>query len=416
MRIAAWFVAVFVFKRKFLRNEIKGKKGPYVIIANHEASLDFVNLVGATSTPLNFVISKSFFDTLPMQKVVSKLGMIPKQQFQTSIKDLNRMKSVIESGNVLVIYPAGLMCEDGLSTPVPVATYEFIKWLKTDVYVAKTSGTYFSMPKWSKGMRKGRTYLDIYKMYSKEELAEAPVSEIKAKADEALKFDAYQDQEKILVRYKKNADITGLENVLYMCPECKSEFTIRVKKKKDIYCERCDFEQTCDEYGFLHRVGREGPELRYVSDWSSLILDIVRQKITSGDKAPLTTHAKISMIDAEKHKFLEVGEADVTLFEDCFIIKGELRGESVDIKVPTATFASLPFKPGKYFEIQHGSDIYRCYPTDGALVMKFINMVKVYYEINTAALEEMKRQRQEEVAKLRAEKERAQEKESKEEV
>ena len=41
----AWFVAVFACKRKFLRNEIKGKKGPFVIIANHEAAIDFVNLI-----------------------------------------------------------------------------------------------------------------------------------------------------------------------------------------------------------------------------------------------------------------------------------------------------------------------------------------------------------------------------------
>ena len=150
VQLLSWFVAIFAFKRKFLRNEIKNKKGPFVIIANHEAALDFVNLIGATRTPLSFVISNSFYNTLPFKSIVTRLGMIPKQQFQTSLRDLGAMRSTIKNGNILVIYPAGLMCEDGHSTPIPAATYEFLKWLNTDVYVAKTIGTYFSMPKWAK--------------------------------------------------------------------------------------------------------------------------------------------------------------------------------------------------------------------------------------------------------------------------
>ena len=41
-------VAKVVFKRKYLRNEIKNKKGPMVIICNHQAALDFTTLIGAT--------------------------------------------------------------------------------------------------------------------------------------------------------------------------------------------------------------------------------------------------------------------------------------------------------------------------------------------------------------------------------
>ena len=141
-------VAGTVFGRKILRNEIKGKNGPFVVIANHQAALDFVNLIGAAKRPMSFVISNSFFSTLPIKGFLRKMGVIPKQQFQTTVKDLKKIKSVIEAGEPLVIYPAGLMCEDGLSTPLPSATYKFLKWLDADVYVAKTSGTYFVMPNW----------------------------------------------------------------------------------------------------------------------------------------------------------------------------------------------------------------------------------------------------------------------------
>ena len=44
---------------------------------------------------------------------------------------------------------------------------------------------------------------------------------------------------------------------------------------------------------------------------------------------------------------------------------------------------------GKNMEVQHGEVIYRCYPGDGKLVMKFINMIKIFYELNTSVLEEV---------------------------
>ena len=39
-----------------------------------------------------------------------------------------------------------------------------------------------------------------------------------------------------------------------------------------------------------------------------------------------------------------------------------------------------PFSPGKHFEIQDGQMIYRCVLEDGKMVMKFINMLKIFYE------------------------------------
>ena len=118
-QVVCWFVATFVFRRRILRNEIRGKKGPFVVIANHQAALDFVNLIGAAWRPMSFVISQSFFTTLPVKGYMKKIGVIPKQQFQTTVRDLKKIRAVIEAGQPAVIYPAGLMSEDGLSTPSP---------------------------------------------------------------------------------------------------------------------------------------------------------------------------------------------------------------------------------------------------------------------------------------------------------
>lgn len=379
-KIAAWFVAKFTFKRKILRNEIKGKRGPFVIIANHQAAFDFTNLIGASSQLMTFVVSDSFYNTLPIKGVMNKVGVIPKQQFQTTVTDIKRMRGAIDAGKILVIYPAGLMCEDGASTPIPEATYKFLKWIGTDIYMARISGTYFVTPKWSGIKRRGRTTLDIYKLFDKEDIAKMDECEIKRIADEALIFDAYHDQEKMLVKYKNGSNVEGLHNVLYKCPHCQSEFTIQAQGNR-LFCTECGYEQECDEYGFLHNKKGIGEEIRYPSDWSKRIYEDVKQKIVTTELSSITLDTKINMIDYEKKKFVEVGKGTVALDKESFTIKFD--GEKEDIKISNASFVSLPFKPGAYIEVQKGPDIYRLVLNDGKLAMKLVNMVKAFYELNS---------------------------------
>lgn len=380
----SFIFAKLIFKRRFIRNELKDAEGPLVVIANHEAALDFVNIIGATSRPMSFVISNSFYNSLPVNGILNRLAVIPKQQFQTSVQDMKKIKSVIDSGEILVIYPAGLMCEDGNSTPIPRATYKFLKWLGADVYVARTDGTYFVMPKWTSGMRSGETYMDIYKLFSKEELKELKIPEIRARTERALLFDAYAEQEKRLVKYKGCDNLEGLENVLYECPECRREFSIQVKDKSSLYCTHCGYKETSDEFSFLHNTGFHGREIRHVSEWSRLIYSRLKEKIEADHSFTLCADTKIHMIDFKKHKFAEVGFGNLKLCKQSFELSGIINGEEVKLSVNPTVIPTLPFGPGKYLEIQNGKDIYRCVLNDGRLVMKFINALKIFHELNNS--------------------------------
>lgn len=382
-QLVSWLVATLIFRRKYIRNEIRGKKGPFVVIANHQAALDFVNLIGATHRPMSFVISKSFYNTLPIKGFMKKVGVIPKQQFQTAVSDLKRMRAVIEAGKPLVIYPAGLMCEDGLSTPIPSATYKFLKWLDADVYVARTTGSYFVTPKWASRLRAGRTYMDIHRLFTREELAGLDEEAVRQRTDEALLFDAYREQEQYRVKYGNNHIVEGLENVLYQCPHCGTEYTIAAHKDT-LSCTACGYEQISDRYAFLHNRKGLGEEIRYVSDWSSLIHHRLKEKVRQGLEDTLCTPVTVRMIDTKKNKFVDVGRATLSLSRDGFVLDGTIRGESTQLAVSITNIPTLPFSPGRYLEVQNGGDIYRCAPDEGRLVMKFIHLVKIFYELRTA--------------------------------
>ena len=222
--------------------------------------------------------------------------------------------------------------------------------------------------------------MDVYKLFTKEELANADLSEIREKTEQAILFDAYREQEELRVNYAKGADIHGLEHVLYMCPHCKAEFSIVAKETNKLSCTACGFEQSFDEFAFMHKTGSVGQEIRYVSDWSKLIYSDLKAKIRNGTETTISATAKIFMI--EKNKFTEVGRGVVTLSSKGFNISGTVRGEAADFNISIANVPSLPFSPGKYIEVQDGSVIYRCYPDDGKLVMKYINMLKIFYELD----------------------------------
>lgn len=386
-QVVTWLFAKLIFRRKVLRNEIKGVKGPFVVIANHQCAYDFVSLISLIWRPMSFVISNSFFNSLPITGFMQKMGVIPKQQFQTSVSDMKNMKAVIDAGEPLVIYPAGLMCEDGLSTPTPAATYKFLKWLGVDVYVARISGTYFAMPKWGKGFRPGRTYLDVYKLMSAAELAEMSIETIRERTDSALQFDAYREQETLQVKYA-GSSIDGLEKVLYVCPHCGAEHTMQVRDSKVIFCRACGYEQVSDCYGFFHNEKGIGPEIRYVSDWSKRIYADLERQVEEGSICGLTAQTKIHMIDYHKHKFVEVGHGTVELRSKHFTITGQIHGEPVALNISAEGLPTLPFSPGKYLEIQDGKTIYRCVLENGDLVMKFINLVKIFYARSHAVVKE----------------------------
>lgn len=380
-QLAAFFASKLFFNPKMKRNEIKGVKGPAVIIANHQAALDFMNIIGISREPFTFVISNSFYQVSSIKGIMDKIAVIPKQQFQTSIKDMHLMRGVIDAGHILVIYPAGLMCEDGLSTPIPIATYRFLQWLRADIYVAKTSGTYFCTPKWSKKRRRGRTYMDVYKLFDKEELVNMKPEEMRERTDEALLFDAYREQEELLVKYAGGDNIEGLENVLYICPHCKREFTMRVREKSVIHCTECGFAQRGDKYGFLHKVGDVGEEIRYVSDWSKMIFDGVLDSVNAGEEPKLSCKTKVCTIDTKKRKFVEIGEGEVSVDRHNITLTYTKDGEEFKLEVPTNQFPTMPFRPGEYIELQHGEEIFRCVLDDGRLAMKFINIVKAYHKV-----------------------------------
>lgn len=378
-KVGSKFYAKFKLNLKVLRNEVKRKKGPYVVIANHESVIDFMTL-GSIMPRSNFVVSSSFYNTMPIKKLMKKSGVLPKQQFQTSPSDLKRMKEVVDNDMPLVIYPAGLMTEHGATTPIPESTVKFLKWLKQDVYVANIKGTYLSKPKWSKLRRKGKCFIDVYKLYSKEELALLSNDVLYNKLQEVLSFDAYENQEKLLIKYNNGDNLEGFENVLYKCPKCHKEFTIIAKGNK-FECQNCGNSVIADCYGFLSGEKDSCVYFRHPSKWALKIKEELKNEIANNPNYFMSSECEIHLLNMKKRKYLFAGNGVVSLNHENIKLEGNISGEEFVVNLPSNQYISLPFSPGKCFEIQNKDISYRLYLKNGKEVTKWVWALQSLYEL-----------------------------------
>lgn len=74
-------ISKFIFNTTIIRNESKGVKDRYVILANHESKIDFINMAATIDRRASLVISNSFYQTSSIKGLMDMIQVIPKQQF-----------------------------------------------------------------------------------------------------------------------------------------------------------------------------------------------------------------------------------------------------------------------------------------------------------------------------------------------
>ena len=381
VRLVSKLACKLVFPLKVQRNELTGTAGRRILICNHEAAIDFLPVYAAVKERCHMVASNSIVMSIPVvAPLAARTGVICKNQFQTLIGDMRKMKQVVDNGGLLVIFPAGMMTESGTSTPIPRATAKALKWLDADVYVGKVGGTYLTGPKWSKVSRKGQITLDIYKLASREEFSALSVEQAEALVDGHLAFDAYRANEVNKIPYKKGDNVEGLDQVLFRCPSCGKDFTVRAEGSR-LSCTDCGFALESDVYGLLHDPDGAEPLFRYPSDWYAQIQQEIDALVAADPGYRFTARADIYKINGKHHRYEKAGRAAVTMTFEQFILDGELFGAPFYQEIPTAPFPILPFQPGKRFEIQVGRDIFRICPDEPREVMRWIMVLKAAWRL-----------------------------------
>ena len=357
---------VFFFKRIKVnyKNNVGGKiEQPSIVLCNHGSFTDFVyaGTLLRKQSP-NFIVARLYFYKSFVRRVLQHVGCFPKSMFTQDLESAKNCLHVIKNGGILAMMPEARLSTAGKFEDIQPGTFDFLKKAGVTVYTVKMSGDYFANPKWGKGFRKGayvEAELDV--LIDKDELSSLSVSDIESRVKERLYYDEFEWIEKHKdVKYKSRTIAEGLENILSICPKCKSKYTIKTKGH-DVFCERCGKLASVDNRYLFNT----GALFKHFGEWYEWQKACIAEEIASDPDYKLTSSVEFCLPSLDGKKLLRVaGYGVCTLDRTGLTYSGTKDGENTEIFIPIEKIYRLLFGAGENFEVYVGLDIHYFRPSE----------------------------------------------------
>ena len=275
------FVKIF-YKYKFEPVRIK-KKQKYIIICNHQATLDPIFLGVAFNRLPYFVANDDLLHIKYASWWLSTFfGIIPKSKGKSDYKTVKTMLQVLKENGSVALFPEGNRTFTGELCYINPAIIKFIKSAKTDVLIYNIEGGYGVDPRWSRKLRKGKLKGRVRKILSYNEIDAMNLEELEKTIKKSLNvFEAPSINE-----YNSKYRAEHIERVLYICPECKKKNTI-ISKGTLFTCTSCN---TTWEYTKNLTIFKDKVLYKYktVYEWYKMQLSDVTSKIYEEDEVIFT--------------------------------------------------------------------------------------------------------------------------------
>lgn len=331
--------------------ELKNIKGPALVLSTHPSLYDFYYAARALYPKRLTVVANRYYASVsPTAWLLKRFRVIPKSLFTKDIETVKKILAAAKSGHILLMMPEGRMSTSGDGFPLASGTAELVKKLGVDVYKIDTRGAYHAKPKWAFFNRRAALEITGKKLFSAGELAEKTLLEVKSVLENELSYTS-QALGKVACR-----DLAaGLDGVLYLCPHCKSEFTLTAGQN-GVTCSRCGMTAVMDEYcRFVS--GR----FATIAEWYRFQEGALEQNF---EKTSLEAAVTVKKIDKKKKRMEVCGFGVCSLDKTRFAFRGELMGQKDAFEIPLDALEALPFTAGEEFELYRGGELYYFYPAE----------------------------------------------------
>ncbi len=246
------------------------KSSPYILIANHVCNYDPL-LVGLSfKQPMYFVASDHLFRMgLLSRLIIFLVSPIPRVKATTETKTVINIFKRLKDGHNVCIFAEGNSTYTGATGEIPKSIAKLAKRSGLSLITYRLHGGYFSFPRWSRNIRKGKMTGEVAHDYSAEEMKNYSDDELYEMIKKDLYVSAYEDQEKELIHYKGKVLAENLETALYCCPSCKQFATLKSSDDR-LFCS-CGLNLRYTDTGYLEPLS-ENPDFEYfnnITGWTS---------------------------------------------------------------------------------------------------------------------------------------------------
>ena len=360
------FGSRFVFDGKIkprFKNNVGQLERPSIVLCNHGSFIDFVyaGRILRKEKP-HFVAARLYFYHKKLGKLMRKMGCIPKSMFTADMENLKNCMRVLSHKKVLAMMPEARLSTVGQFEDIQDTTYKFIQKANVAVYTLKLKGDYLADPKWGDGARRGSIVeIELTPLFSAGEVGEIPIKELKNRIEQALYYDEFNWlNENKEVKYRRKTLAEGLENILYICPNCGGRYAMNTKNH-DIFCEKCAAKWSIDDrYAF---VGKNPFENFAV--WYAWQREETKKQILQTEGYKLESKVELRHASADgKHLTRRAGEGVCTLDKTGLLYCGSEDGQEIEKFFPLSQIYRLLFGAGEDFEIYEGKEIWYFRPEE----------------------------------------------------
>lgn len=368
-----------VFKRQRIKSSLpKDFKAPFIIVGNHSNFFDFIYAIRAFYPHrINFVVARKYFHFPLLSWVMRMAHSIPKSLFQPDIGTIASMLDILKQGGIVGVYPEGQIAIRGITNENGETIAKLVKKTGMPVVRVLTGGAYFCDPPWARGSRKGYIESRIDIALTAEEAESLSVDEISDRINQSIFMDNFSFQRANRSEYKGDKLAEGLENILYICPHCKAEFSIETRDN-EIFCEECGTKAFFGQDG--HLTWEEDKYFSHIGEWYYWQREQERIRIAEEPHFTISEPVELAMLKEKGTGIEAVGKGIFTADKDAYVYKGTLKGQEVTLSFPVSNIRYMPFDSGKNFQIYSKNQLYEFRPDNPKWCMKISNICEVLYE------------------------------------
>lgn len=283
--------------------EWKASGKAFVILSGHPAEMDAVVLLAAVYPRYaRFVVGAQQLYRGWQGWLLRQFDVIPRKQFISDITSVKEMIKTIRDGQILGMMPEGRVSLDGTPSPIDESTGKLLKKLNCPVAILIPEGTYWIKPPYDHGAFIRGKMKGTLKVFLEEgEAAQYTAEELTEKLNKEMYYNEAEALRGTGRKYSKRKGVLmpGISNLLYLCPECGSLYTI-YDNGTHIGCSKCGMKIGLSRK-MLFEPEKEGlPDC--VPQWNDLQLEYEREFWKDPDarlESQVTEFTAVLGLDAE---------------------------------------------------------------------------------------------------------------------
>lgn len=277
----------------------------YIVLANHTTDWDPL-FVGAAFRRMMYFVGSEHIARWPRAYKFLRFCFNPIMRYKgtTAFSTVTEMLRRLRAGKNVCLFAEGVRSWDGVNSPILPSTGKMVKKARCGLVTYRIEGGYFVSPMWSRSLRKGPIRGRVANVYTAEELETMTPDQINAAIVRDLHEDAYERQKAAPAPYRGKGLAEGLEELLFVCPQCGSIDTMG-SRDDTVKCSACGHDFRYTQYGMLE--GTSFDTVKELAAWQR------RETARHADEGMTYTAPCGCLSKLESHKAIPLCEGAVSM-------------------------------------------------------------------------------------------------------